>query len=515
LDRLDRINIRPGVSVLSVLRHLNYKPWFALAEFVDNSIQSYRENEEAIRDVEGPNRLSVEISYEKDDGRLRISDTAAGIRREEYERAFRPAELPPDRSGLSEFGMGMKSAACWFSPRWHVCTSALGESVKRTIRFDIKSIVNDELEELDVAEEQVSEDDHYTHVVLEDLYSPLHARTIGKIKEHLADIYRQFLREDVLLLKYDGTPLTYDDPPILDSPYFEDPVGPEVRWRKEIDFDFGDGLKVRGFAALRDPGSVRRAGFALFRRGRLIQGSGDEGYRPRMIFGNSNSYTYQRLFGELHLKGFEVSHTKDGIRWDDSEVAFLEVLKEHLDREPRPLLKQAEGYRKRRKKGQITSGATEAAESTTRVIRDEVPGVLSNWDDESDNEVREGGETEGEPSEEETVREIEFLHGSDLWRVRVTLGEDPNDKDWLDVKHQIEHEVEKGRPTKYLDIRLALLHPFMDRFAGEAREEIEPLLRVAAGLAISEHLARAADVRGARMIRRGLNRLLKEGLAQP
>ena len=39
--RLQRVNIRPGVKVLSVLQHLNYRPWFALAEFVDNSIQSF------------------------------------------------------------------------------------------------------------------------------------------------------------------------------------------------------------------------------------------------------------------------------------------------------------------------------------------------------------------------------------------------------------------------------------------------------------------------------------------
>ena len=37
-----------------------------------------------------------------------------------------PAAIPPDRSGLSEFGMGMKSAACWFAPRWSVRTKALG-----------------------------------------------------------------------------------------------------------------------------------------------------------------------------------------------------------------------------------------------------------------------------------------------------------------------------------------------------------------------------------------------------
>ncbi|MCU0731782.1 MAG: hypothetical protein MUE84_09345, partial [Hyphomonas sp.] len=40
MQQLSTVNIRPGVNVLSVLPHLNYKAWYALAEFVDNSIQS-------------------------------------------------------------------------------------------------------------------------------------------------------------------------------------------------------------------------------------------------------------------------------------------------------------------------------------------------------------------------------------------------------------------------------------------------------------------------------------------
>lgn len=502
-----RVNIRPGVSVLSVLRHLNYRPWFAIAEFVDNSLQSFLDHraELGVRD-DVP--LAVDIHYDRGAACLTISDNAAGIAEEEYARAFRPAELPPDQSGLSEFGMGMKSAACWFAPRWHVETSALGEPVARTIKFDIDSIVHDKIEELDVTESHADEQAHYTKIVLEDLYNPLHARTVGKIKEHLGDIYREFFRTGVLALSYDGERLTYDDPGILSAPYYLDAEGPTKEWRKEIRFDFGRGMTVRGFAALRDPASVRRAGFALFRRKRLIQGSGDEGYRPRAIFGNSNSYTYQRLLGELHLEGFEVSHTKDGFKWDENEVAFLDILKDHLDEEPLPLLKQAEGHRKRRKKGDLSRGADKAIESTARAIHDEVPPVLDNIEQslEEDDERAERGGTE---------REVEFVHGADLWRVTVTLTEDTDQVNWLELSHGVEAHTERGMTVKRLTISLALLHPFMDRFAGEQKEEIEPLLRVAAGLGIAEHLAMAANVRGAHYVRRALNRLLREGLSSP
>ena len=143
-DKLKRVNIRPGVSILSVLRHLNYRPWFAIAEFVDNAIQSAISRHKDLQKADGEDyRLRVDIELDpSDSGRIRIADNAGGIGKKDYVRAFRPAEIPPDQSGLSEFGMGMKSAACWFAPHWTVRTTALGESVERKGSFNIEKIVH-------------------------------------------------------------------------------------------------------------------------------------------------------------------------------------------------------------------------------------------------------------------------------------------------------------------------------------------------------------------------------------
>jgi len=136
----ESVSIRPGVRVLSVLRHLNYKPWFALAEFVDNALQSYLDYRKVLHQVEGKGfRLTVTIKIETEEGgRITVRDNAAGIHKADYVRAFRAAEVPPDSTGLSEFGMGMKSAACWFAPAWVVRTKALGEPEEKTVAFDIK-----------------------------------------------------------------------------------------------------------------------------------------------------------------------------------------------------------------------------------------------------------------------------------------------------------------------------------------------------------------------------------------
>jgi hypothetical protein len=199
-QEMSRVSIRPGVSVLSVLRHLNYKPWFALAEFVDNAVQSYVENKEALHKLHGEDwklKVSIEIDTSAP-GRIIVRDNAAGIFRGAFPRAFRPAVVPPDRSGLSEFGMGMKSAACWFAPRWHVRTKALGEATERTVRFDIADIVRDDIEELDIEERAAPVHNHYTEVVLDDLHHVPVGRSLGKIKEHLTDIYRVLIRNQSL-----------------------------------------------------------------------------------------------------------------------------------------------------------------------------------------------------------------------------------------------------------------------------------------------------------------------------
>ena len=305
-----------------------------------------------------------------------MNRNAAGIKEAEFARAFRPAEIPADTSGLCEFGMGMKSAACWFAQRWSVRTSALGEAVERTIAFDINRIVEDRTEELEISTRSADPNAHYTEIVLSDLCHPPQRRTIGKIKDHVGSIYRVFLRQRILEIKYNDEIITYEEPEVLSAPSYRNLTGPSVLWRKEIDFDFGMGQRAKGFAALRARASTSLAGFALFRRQRLIQGSADETYRPEYIFKKPNSFRFQRLFGELHLEGFEISHTKDGFRWDENEEVFLRILEESLSSEPLNLLDQADRYSYRGSPQEIRESAQRATERTAAVVQQEVPPIL-------------------------------------------------------------------------------------------------------------------------------------------
>ena len=285
MPRVSKVSIRPGVSILTVLPHLNYKPWFALAEFVDNSLQSFVANRAALIAEEGRGFvLQVDINLDPNRQAITIRDNAAGIGAPDFPRAFRPAEIPPDATGLSEFGMGMKSAACWFAPKWTVRTKALGETEERTVQFDIARIVKDSIEELDVGTKSAPRSRHHTEILLSEVRAFPRGRTVGKVKDHLASIYRCFTRDGTLRLHFDGEPLAFEAPSILVAPYYKTPKKAAVTWKKRVSLKLSGRRSVEGFIAIREKGSTSRAGLALFRRKRLILGSADETYRPPEIF---------------------------------------------------------------------------------------------------------------------------------------------------------------------------------------------------------------------------------------
>ena len=514
MARISSVNIRPGVNVLSVLPHLNYKAWFALAEFVDNAIQSSIDRKRELIAADGESfGLRVDIDFDVAESRITVRDNAAGIASSDYQRAFRPAAIPPNASGLSEFGMGMKSAACWFAPSWSVRSSALGERTERTVFFDIDKIVTDSIEELDVVSTESAEEKHYTEIRLEKIRKFPHGRTIGKIKEHLASIYRVYIRDGSLALYVEGAKLEFDDPAILNAPYYRNPDGPSVEWKKDISIDLGDGKLATGFVAIREVASTRLAGLALFRRKRLILGSADETYRPEDIFGRSNSYAFQRIFGEIHLKGFFVSHTKDGVKWEESEDDFLQKLRKELSGETSPLIQQAREYRTK-------SGARAARQDAAVALRNTAEEFHQTKNPAKDIGVElgnvlvkgEGSQTAGspEPSEisaadrEESQIALQFR--GEPWIVRIELSYADDGSDWLSIRNR--PSITDPEPREIL-IRVAMLHPFMAQFPTLDSEGFAAILKVASSMALAEVAAAELGDHHPSAVRRLTNEILK------
>lgn len=488
------LDIRPDVNILTVLKNLNYKPWFALAEFVDNAVQSFQ----AGREEGSTLTISIDIDS-RDGGSIVIRDDAFGISAEDFPRAFRAAEVPPDRSGLSEFGMGMKSAATWFANRWTVRTSTYGEAVERSVEFDMVHIAERQIGQLPVFEVPAEVNQHYTIVELTRLNQTPRGRTVDKIKRHLTGIYRMFLREGLMTIRYNGEVLQHHEVEILRaSPAWDRSVAP-LRWSRDVEFTLAGGQGVRGWVAIREKGSTKEAGLSLFRRRRLIVGSDDEKYRPGSIFRGSNSFEYQRLFGELILDGFDVSYTKDGIIWSGLEDQFLDALEADLREGGFDLLKQAREYRASdlsRSQAQtlqqdLSEVAQELGISVASVSGNFAPGgdgagavqISDSRNDENSVSIARSG---GDEDWGEISAQVRIESTYEVWVIKLIARNDQAEADWLtfDDAPTPHAEVVEGL-EEHVKVVVNLRHPFSIQHFGAKGENARVMLLLAGMMAVA------------------------------
>ena len=58
-----KLNIRPTSGVYATYKRLSYQPWTAIAEFVDNSTQSFYDHQEELQSQKYYKGLSIYINY--------------------------------------------------------------------------------------------------------------------------------------------------------------------------------------------------------------------------------------------------------------------------------------------------------------------------------------------------------------------------------------------------------------------------------------------------------------------
>jgi len=511
------VSIRPGVRMLGLFQSLSYQEWYAIGELVDNSLQSWRSNRLRLAEAEqargrGRFTLRVEVEVSRDSGEIVIRDNAAGIAAKDWGRAFRVAEPPEDATGLSQFGVGMKAAACWFAKRWSLRTTALGDPVQRSVTFDVPRIMKAGTEHLEVLERPVPAQDHYTELRLWDLHRTPRGRTVGKIKDHLASIYRDFLKADDVVITFNGERLVHTRPEELVAPRWDDRGGQPVLWHKDVELELDSGRLVRGWVALMKDGKRNKAGLALLYRGKVVVGAGDDAYKPPRLFGSGNSFEGLRMFGELDMSDFDVTFSKDNLVWYDEEDDVVEALKAELEDQALPLLRQAREYRTREAKVDIPS-VDDVLTRTGDLLGDagdlgaRLDAAVERHMHEEETEASTPGAVvrEDEPL---SSRSFQMVVYQDVWSVNLTFVVGSPVEDWLVVRAR----PDLGAMT--FEARVNQGHQFMRTFCEMPVRELEPVFRLAVAVGLAQEVARAQGVARSTQVTRAVN-MLVDLLSEP
>ena len=505
MKHINKVSIALKPSVYSTFRALNNTVSYTLGEYVDNAVQSYLNNKNALLATAPDYKLEIRITVDWTERTITIIDNAAGINAENYERAFEPAHIPLDATGLNEFGMGMKTASVWLADNWCVYTKALGESVERFTEFDLQKVTSEDREELIVIETPKPENEHYTKIILSNLSNQAPTTNqMDKIKRHLSSFYRKFIRNDEMIIFVNGQQLYYPDYEILEAPYYKNSNGEDVVWKKNIDFELGE-YKAKGYIAILKTMQQTANGIALLRRGRVIE----EKYYPPVLCGQLGSPRYKRIFGEIELEGFDVSFNKNRFRDEEDLYAFMSALKDELTAPEFDLYGQAENYRQRTKEdtAKIAKGITSTLKKETK------PRELAQKVQEAEAKAQNSQLT---VQSENLIQKAETLESHaeafEYNGINYTLRVDLVNETTTERLYSVSLEETSKYDTlnsKIIVCKINLAHPFFTRFDQfKKADNYQPIVEIFKSLALAEVMAQHRGTTNASNIRLLFNNYL-------
>jgi hypothetical protein len=403
------VDIQPDVSALRMFRSMSFTAWYALGEFVDNSLTSAMKNQKILEKLNGSDyKVRIQIDFPDGTNDLVIRDNAAGISKSEMQRALRMGKAPKDISvGLSRHGVGMKVAAFWWGERLEINTYPIDEPHGWRAVLDISE--NSEMGNAVTVTPIPSRGFPGTEITIRNLWQKVPVkRTKGAIREYLPSIYRSFLGGGTgadgfaCQLEYEGVELRYENPLLLNAPYWPNKNGAKTNsspliWKKSFDQKLSTGKRVSGWYGILETMSRDKSGFFLHYRGKGIAGvvpvlSSETGtgyesegakdaiakssYKPRKIFKQVGSYPDQSFVGEFDVSDFGKTISTDSPLWSvDEEGEFVELLhKEMTSDENQNFIKMAENYRRR---GVAKENRREFEESRKKDV-DRVQAALNN-----------------------------------------------------------------------------------------------------------------------------------------
>jgi hypothetical protein len=323
------LNLVVGPEAIAGYQRLPYKHWYALAEFIDNSTQSYFDNKEVLDKafIEEKEPLTITIVTEPKQKLIRISDNSIGMTLSELQTALTIGR-PKKKPGRSKYGYGMKTAAGWFGNKWKITTKKLGQQKAAVYELNMNKFINSEPGSQNSSEIASSEDRHFTTIEITECRRSLSESTIRSIKEHLASMYRRDISEGKLRLVINEEEISF--PGYQDEQWMKRVDGSS--YRAEFNLKIAN-REVKGWVGVLGEGFGGRGkgGFAILQNSRCIL-SEESMWKPSLIYGKEGTTIPQRLVGEIELDGFEVNTQKDDIDWFGTEEEDLaKAIKDFCD----------------------------------------------------------------------------------------------------------------------------------------------------------------------------------------
>jgi hypothetical protein len=372
------IDTTPKELAYEGYRNYTYSLWFALGEFVDNSITSAYQNWEELVQVDGSDfKLRVQITIDQAKQEIIVEDNAAGISPSDFSRVLVAGERPANQDLLSVYGKGMKIAAFWWGRRLELDTTTVGAGVKSSAVMDIDVMKANGNANAQIGQGSNSNHKHGTRIRLRKPYENRFpdGKTLKSLNLLLRSMYRTYTNNKSMPVQIflNGEEMTFQAFPLLEAPFWPNTQGPKEGsaikvWRRSnFKFQTKNGKQITGWYGILAEMKRDLSGFFLHYKGKGMEGIGyadsdmlEDGdslasvrdskqyYRPPEIFGQDGSYRFGRFTGEFDISDFGKTQSTDSVKWSrEEEMEFIEALLLDIKSGDEPFWKMAEKFQPR------------------------------------------------------------------------------------------------------------------------------------------------------------------------
>lgn len=323
MNNFEKYDVSVGSGIISVFQSQSYKIERVMAEFIDNSLQSYLDHKDVLNNIIDGNQCVVDIRW--DDNKITIKDNAFGMDTEEFGRALKLKSFNPranEKDRLSVYGMGLKYAAVYLGNTYKITSSRYDENVERTAIIDVPTFERENPKELEARVGFQDSDYHYTIIEISNLRVKKTEDKLNKLRYNLGVIYEHYIYHKDLAVIVNGIKVQYEKPIFRKdengSAYCR-PFEGELTAKNTT-------YKYSGRIGILAKGNQDITGLKLVQAKRCIQ----LGYKPEKIYNKGNSFQNSRLIGQVVFEGNQsiVSFDKDQFVWadDGTEDMFVEQL---------------------------------------------------------------------------------------------------------------------------------------------------------------------------------------------
>ena len=323
MNNIKEYDVTVESGIISIFQRQNFRLDRVFSEFIDNSLQSFLDHKEVLKELEDGKKCKISIIWDSD--KIVITDNAFGMNDEEFGRALKLKATNPNamrNDQLSVYGMGLKYASVYLGNHYSISSTAYKSNVRYYAEVDVPQFEKYNSKTVAAKLSSDSNEVHETVLTITDLRIKRTNDKENDLRQKLGLIYNHYIHAGLLSISINRIPINYQRPELRPNEeggkYYENFEDSFVAGGKTYHFT--------GWIGILNKGDQSITGLNLVQANRCIE----LGYKPERLYGKGNSFQNSRVIGEVVFSGenYVLSFNKDKFVWadDGAEEAFIEKL---------------------------------------------------------------------------------------------------------------------------------------------------------------------------------------------